>query len=211
MFDLICDLDEYYLTRTETILIKEIIDELSIIINNKHLIEFGSGSSIKTMIILNSIKNIKSYIPIDISEEHLNNSAEKIKKKFPTLKVFPICHDFTKGLNLFHILKDEPRVIFFPGSTIGNFSEDEVNKFVLKTADTLKPNGEIIIGYDLKKEKSIIEAAYNDKKGITREFNLNLLRRINYELNGNFNLEKFEHKAIFNEAKKNGILYFSTI
>ncbi|MAI06904.1 MAG: L-histidine N(alpha)-methyltransferase [Alphaproteobacteria bacterium TMED87] len=200
LFDLICELEEYYLTRTEIELLKEISEELSDIIRNKHLIEYGSGSSKKIKILLDSGSIIKSYVPIDISEKYLLEVCKNLNKEYPLLKINNICADFTKKIK-FNKISEEPKIIFFPGSTIGNFSEIEITNFIRNTAEALKPNGEIIVGFDLFKNKKIIENAYNDSKGITKDFNLNILKRINNELSANFILENFKHDAIFCEDK----------
>ncbi len=201
LFDQICELEEYYITRTEIKLLSKISEELAKIIDNKHLIEYGSGSSKKIRILLDSNSKLKSYIPVDISENYLLDVCEKLEEEYPLLKINKQCADFTKKINLKGIHKNDNKVVFFPGSTIGNFTEKEIIIFIHNLIETLDGNGEIIVGFDLFKNKNIIEPAYNDKKGITRDFNLNILKRINNELGANFVIDNFKHKAVFIKNK----------
>lgn len=201
LFDEICELDEYYPTRTETGILTENIDEIaSVFQDNTLLIEFGSGSSIKTKLLLEHLDNLAGYVPIDISEDYLNNQAEKLRKEFPGLEIVPLAADYTKPLDMPVIHKEvDHRITFFPGSTIGNFLPEIAKDFLKIIAETSCKNGGLLIGVDLVKDIKTLEAAYNDSEGVTAEFNLNLLRRINRDFNTNFNLDNFYHKAIFNE------------
>ncbi len=201
LFDQICELEEYYPTRTEIGLLKDRADEIAGIISGQHLIEFGSGSSTKVRILLDAATRLASYVPVDISKDHLYASAEAIAKDYPGLEVLPICADFTQPFDLPEKLDAGTRVAFFPGSTIGNFSRKEAENFLAMTADILGDGGGMVIGVDLKKDPDILNAAYNDDDGVTADFNLNLLKRINRELDGTFELDNFSHEAHYNEKK----------
>ncbi len=201
LFDEICKLDEYYPTRTEMKIMQDNIKEMGELLGEgTMLIELGSGSSQKIKLLLNHIPGLAGYIPVDISSEHLINSSKILKKEYPHINIFPLAADYTKYFELPVI--DNPydhRAVYFPGSTIGNFTKDEARKFINRIADIAGENGGLIIGVDLKKDKDILEAAYNDKKGITAAFNLNILNHINRELNADFDINKFKHNACFNE------------
>jgi len=202
LFDQICALEEYYVTRTETAILSdnasEIVDYLG---ENSQLIEFGSGSSIKVSILLKALQGHLAYTAIDISKDHLLVSTEALAEKNPGLLVTAICADYTKSIVLpSEVLKhDGTPVVFFPGSSIGNFTPGPAREFLAQTADLLRPRrGGLLIGVDLKKDVSLLHAAYNDAKGITAAFNLNLLVRANAELGANFNVPAFHHDAIYN-------------
>jgi len=201
LFDQICELDEYYLTRTELRLLKEVANYIADVVDGQHLIEFGSGSSIKSRVLLDAAKNLASYVPVDISEDHLLTCADAIAQDYPKLDVIPVCADITKIFDLPERLMNGERIGFFPGSTIGNLSRKDAIDFLSMTADLLGAGGGLVIGVDLKKDPDILNAAYNDKKGITADFNLNLLKRINRELGGSFEVESFTHRAYYNEEK----------
>lgn len=203
LFDQICELKEYYLTRTEQqIMIDNISEIVKAIPKNSLLIEFGSGSSTKTRLLLERIKHLSGYVPIDISEEHLHKSAEKLKREYPGLDIYPLAADYTKHLKLPKISRDvEHRITYFPGSTIGNFTHTQAKEFLKVIAEECGIGGGLIIGFDLVKDRNVLLAAYNDKEGITAKFNLNILRRLNNEFGADFNMESFKHSAIFNEDK----------
>lgn len=203
LFDQICELKEYYLTRTEQqIMMDNISGIVEAIPKNSLLIEFGSGSSTKTRLLLDRIKHLSGYVPIDISEEHLHKSAEKLRKEYPGLDVYPLAADYTKPLRLPKISRDvEHRITYFPGSTIGNFTNTQAKEFLTVIAEECGIGGGLIIGFDLVKDRNVLLAAYNDKEGITAKFNLNILRRLNKEFGTDFNIESFKHNAIFNEEE----------
>lgn len=209
LFDQICELDEYYLTRTELSIIENNINEITQLIDEDTLfIEFGSGSSIKTMRILENIDKTAGYVPIDISEEHLKNSVSKLKSDFPDLDIFPIAADFTNPIQFPDIFRNVTRrVLFFPGSSIGNFTDEESRKFMHIASINCGPEGGLLIGIDMFKDKDIIESAYNDSKGITAEFNLNILSRINNEFGADFKLDNFSHRAVFYQKKSRIEMY----
>ena len=201
LFDEICKLDEYYLTRTELDIMDRYLEEMAYQIGPRAvLVEFGSGSSTKTRILLGALENPVGYVPIDISEEHLLSTAEDLRMAFPYMQIMPVVADFTQGFEL-----PTPgstyshAALFFPGSTIGNFTPSKAIEMMRSMAQILGPQGGMLIGLDLQKDPTTLEAAYNDAMGVTAEFNLNLLHRINRELGGDFNVEQFRHQAIYNE------------
>jgi L-histidine Nalpha-methyltransferase len=201
LFDEICKLDEYYLTRTEIQIMKDNIEEIgSLLGEGTLLVELGSGSSIKIRLLLDHIPGLAGYIPIDISQEHLKLAAESLKKDYPELNIFPLVADYTKNFSLPHIDKPyDHKAAYYPGSTIGNFSPAKARQFLGRIAKIIGNNGGLIIGVDLKKDAQKLEAAYNDGKGVTAEFNINILRHLNREINSDFNIDKFKHYAFFNE------------
>lgn len=201
LFDQICELQEYYLTRTESKLLNDISKDLDELLSSEsNLLEPGSGAGDKLKILLSSLSNLKKITLLDISQEMLVNSGKKLRSLYPQIEVNTIVGDFTE-VSEYHeeieTLKGD-KVIFFPGSTIGNFSPIEAGKLLSSFASVAGENGALLIGVDQIKDKTLIEEAYNDSKGITAEFNLNMLRRINRELNGTFNTEQFTHKAFYN-------------
>jgi len=204
LFDQICTLEEYYVTRTETALLTEHAAEMaSRIGRNCHLIEFGSGSSIKVNILLAALTGDIAYTAIDISKDHLRASAAALARKHPDLHVSAVCADYTRPIELpKEIVGHEGApVVFFPGSSIGNFDNASARAFLKQTADLLRPRrGGLLIGADLKKDTDVLLAAYNDSKGVTAAFNLNLLVRANAELGADFDIASFRHEAVYNEA-----------
>jgi dimethylhistidine N-methyltransferase len=202
LFEEISNLDEYYLTDAEVEILKSHSDEISEAVGpNSLIIEFGSGSSTKTRLLLEKLEEIAGYIPVDISRDFLFEEAEKLREEFPKLNITPLAADYTKPFELGVNGHASRRVIFFPGSTIGNFTPGQAKEFLFQSADLLGKGDGLLIGVDLKKDREILEKAYNDSEGITAEFNKNLLKRINRELGGNFNLETFQHRAFYNDDK----------
>ena len=200
LFDQICELDEYYLTRTERKIITDNAQEMAQQIGTEvMLVEFGSGSSIKTTLLLDALQDPVAYVPLDISEDHLIKTAKDLQKKYPRIEVLPLVADFTKSFQLPKSNRPASHsAVFFPGSTIGNFLPIEATQMLKTIAGILGPDGGMLIGIDLQKDPAIIEAAYNDAKGITDAFNLNVLHRVNRELSGNFNVDQFSHYAAYN-------------
>ncbi|MEM7084438.1 MAG: L-histidine N(alpha)-methyltransferase, partial [Pseudomonadota bacterium] len=165
------------------------------------LIEFGSGSSAKTGRLLNAMHAPAAYVPVEISKDHLVNAAQRIAEEYEHVEVLPVCADFTQPFALpSPEVMPERNVVYFPGSTIGNFYPEEMHALLQTMARIAKAGGGLLIGVDLKKDNGVLKAAYNDAQGVTREFNLNILKRINRELNANFDLHAFTHRAIYNEA-----------
>lgn len=200
LFNEICRLDEYYLTRTEINILNRNIDEIiNTIGKNTLLVELGSGSSVKTKILLNKINSPAAYVCIDIAEEELSRASKELIEIFPQIDIVPLNLDFMNLTRIPYYKNYDTVTYFFPGSTIGNFSPNEAREFFLKIRNAMPGKTGLLIGVDLVKEKSIISKAYNDSKGITASFNLNILNNINSLTGSNFNLEGFEHEAFFNE------------
>jgi dimethylhistidine N-methyltransferase len=201
LFDEICRLKEYYPTRTEIQIMKDNIDEMSSLLGEGTLlIELGSGSSIKIRLLLDNIPGLAGYVPVDISAEHLHNTVEILKAEYPHIDIFPLAADYTKDFELPEINKPyDHKAVYYPGSTIGNFTRREAKEFLKRISKICGNNGGLIIGVDLRKDKETLEKAYNDKEGVTAAFNLNILEHINTELDSNFDLEKFRHFSFFNE------------
>jgi len=203
LFDAICTLDEYYLTRTETAILRTYVEEIAALIGNGALIEFGSGSSQKVRIILDAMPQVSSQLPVyvglDISKQHLQESCTQLAQDYPGLVAIAICTDYTQPLQLPDIsaIRNKHKVGFFPGSSIGNLEPQEAVQFLKNTASVLE-HGDLLIGVDLKKDKAILEAAYDDAQGISAAFALNLLTRINRELGADFELANFGYQAIYN-------------
>jgi dimethylhistidine N-methyltransferase len=201
LFDQICELDEYYPTRTELSIMQQHAGAMAQLIGRGCLlIEYGSGSSLKTRVLLDHLQAPAAYVPIDISREHLMRSAAGLAAAYPSLKVLPVCADYTADFTL--PLCHRPiarKVVYFPGSTIGNFDPVQAQKFLCHIAAIAGAGGGLLIGIDLKKDARILEPAYNDAKGVTAAFNLNLLHRINRELGADFQLHQFRHHAFYNE------------
>lgn len=204
LFDQICALDEYYVTRTESAILTDRAAEIVSHWGDRwHLIEFGSGSSIKVGILLDAIKKPGAYTAIDISKDHLLTSSAALARRNPHIQVRAVCADYTRPLALPDEIMniDGTPIVFFPGSSIGNFTADQARGFLVQTADLLRPKqGGLLIGADLKKDNAVLRAAYNDSKGVTAAFNLNILERANRELGANFDVTAFRHEAIYNEA-----------
>ena len=199
LFEAITKLPEYYLTRTETGILEDNREDLARWVGpDACLVEYGSGSSAKTRILLEACRPA-AYVPVDISRGHLLASARRIYEDFSGLAVYPTCADYSQSFELPPTTTDLRRVAFFPGSTIGNFEVDEVPGFLRGVGRVVGPGGRLIIGVDTKKPESMLNAAYNDAAGVTREFNLNILRHINAIAGADFDIGKFEHQAQYNQ------------
>ena len=200
LFQKICELPEYYITRTEIDILgrhgAEIASELG---PNVELIGLGTGAGTKTRILIEALDRPAVYMPVDISEKQLYESAAIFRKVFPDLEVLPVCADYLQPVVL-----PTPRrtfshkVVYFPGSTLGNFEPDEAADFLRRIARVCGDGGGLLLGVDLKKDQRVLEAAYNDSAGVTAQFNLNLLERINRELGADFDLDQWRHRAIYN-------------
>lgn len=203
LFERITDLPEYYPTRTEMKILRDHgADIAKLIPKGAALVEFGSGSSKKARIMLAAAPALACYVPVDICGEMIEQEAIDLRVDFPNLKVLPVTADICKPFDLPAEAKAAvTRVGFFPGSTIGNFEPHEAAAFLRNAAQILGPNSTLIVGADLIKSTEVLNAAYNDKAGVTAEFNLNLLTRMNRELRGTFDLDTFEHHAFFNRER----------
>ncbi len=202
LFDAITKLPEYYQTRTEIAILQDNAAEIAHHVGTGSLlIEPGGGSCAKVHILLEGLKPM-AYVPMDISRQHLRLATEELAAAFPWLEIHATCTDFTQSMVLPPTALENTegtKVAFFPGSSIGNFAPEGAIKFLTSIAQLVNSEGYLLIGVDLKKDKSILHAAYNDAAGITAQFNLNLLRRINHELDADFDLSGWQHKAIYNE------------
>ncbi len=202
LFEQITELDEYYLTRTELQIMQDNIQEIANALGkNIQLVELGSGSSFKTRLLLDHLEEIHSYAPVDISRSFLNDVAQNLREEYPELKIHPVAMDYTKSLSLPKVPDGVKRIVYFPGSTIGNFTSIHAKEFIGLIAKSLDNQGGLLIGFDLVKDRETLLAAYDDSKGVTAQFNRNILRRINNELGADFDLSRFKHKAKFNEEK----------
>lgn len=200
LFDAICDLREYYPTRTETALLARTMPRLSEALRDvRHLIEYGSGSSKKTALVLDSLRSLESYVPVDISAEYLLSVADRLCSQYPNLRIAPLVGDFTQKIALPSTTAKGKKAGFFPGSTIGNLSADDRREFLARARNQLGNDAFFVLGADLVKDRSVLRAAYNDAAGVTALFNLNLLRRINRELGADFNESAFRHQAVWSE------------
>ena len=202
LFEDITRLPEYYPTRTELAILKDNARAVAAAIpKGAVLVEFGAGSAAKAKILLNAAPQIAAYVPVDISAEFLVDEATRLERDIPRIGVHPVAADFTQRFALPAAVEGRPRVGFFPGSTIGNFEPHEASEFLRQAANILGPGASLIVGADLVKDEAVLHAAYNDAAGVTAQFNLNLLVRMNRELGADFDLAQFEHHAFFNRAK----------
>jgi dimethylhistidine N-methyltransferase len=203
LFEEITRLPEYYPTETELGIMRDNIGEIAELVGKQaSLIEYGSGSSLKTRVLLEHLDELAAYVPVDISEDHLLESASQIRREFPGLDVLPVVADFTQPFQL-----PSPKVmpvrniVYFPGSTIGNFTHDAAHELLRVMHEEAGAGGALLIGVDLQKDPAIIERAYNDSAGVTAEFNRNMLRHLNREFGADFDLEAFAHSARYNEEE----------
>ena len=213
LFDDICALPEYYLTRTETAILRERAGEIAALAGpGCALVEFGSGSSIKSRLLLDALEDLAVYAPIDISRQHLDESARRLGRDYPTLRIEPVCADYM-------VLPALPatghaarrRLGFFPGSTIGNLEPADATAFLRRARRLLGEGGALVLGADLKKDSRLLHDAYNDSAGVTAAFSLNLLRRMNRELHANFDLENFAHEAFYNSEEGRIEIYIRSL
>jgi len=203
LFSRICRLDEYYPTRTEIGILRRSAARIAELAGPKsHLIELGSGDSIKVRLLLEAMTSPARHTAVDISRDHLRNSAKDLARIFPDIEIAAVCADYTQPFDVPSPDErpDAKRVGFFPGSTIGNFTPDEAVAFLKSTASLLN-GGDLVVGVDLKKDPGHLIAAYNDSEGVTAAFNLNLLVRINRELGGDFEIDAYEHRAHYNAGQ----------
>ncbi len=200
LFQKICELPEYYITRTEIdILDRNRVDIASHLGPNIELIGLGTGAGTKTRILIEALENPAVYIPVDISEKQLRESTALFQEIFPDLEILPVCADYLQPVMLPSPRQNPARnVVYFPGSTIGNFEPTEATEFLGRIANVCRENGGLLVGVDLKKDPHVLEAAYNDSAGVTAQFNLNLLTRLNRELGADFDLESWRHRAVYN-------------
>jgi dimethylhistidine N-methyltransferase len=200
LFEAICELPEYYLTRTELGILRRRAPEIAERCGeHTALIEYGSGAGVKVRLLLDQLRNPAAYVPVDISMEQLAVVAGERARQYPTLRVAPVNADYTTRFTLPNLPPDARRVAFFPGSTIGNLHPAEATAFLHRIRATVGPRGAVILGVDRRKDVSLLREAYNDAAGVTAAFNLNLLTRLNRELGATFDLGTFRHWAHFND------------
>lgn len=201
LFEEICQLPEYYPTRTEISILRDIAPELMRTVAHKDLVELGAGANLKIRILLNAVgKSSRAtlrYIPIDISQSAVIGASHGLLERYPELQVLGIIADFTSQLDV--IPTERTLIFFFLGSTIGNMEQDETISFLQSISANMKPDDRLLVGFDMVKARKTIEAAYNDSMGVTAEFNKNILNVLNNELNADFDLSHFDHLAFFSE------------
>jgi L-histidine Nalpha-methyltransferase len=213
LFDAICELPEYYPTRTEIAILDDCAAEIAALIGpGAQLVEFGSGASRKVRTLLCALERPSAYVGIDIAREQLRAATDTLALDFPGLDVVAVCADYTDPLDLEPLPKAEGRRLgFFPGSTIGNLSMPEAVEFLRGSRHVVGPDGAMLVGVDVKKDPAILNAAYNDAQGVTAAFNLNLLVRINRELGADFDLDRFAHEAFYSEAAGRVEIYIRSL
>jgi dimethylhistidine N-methyltransferase len=203
LFDQICALPEYYPTRTELALMDKHLPEVAELVGpGAAVIEFGAGSNIKVRKLLDHLIEPAAYVPVEISGDYLVEQCKDLARDYPDIHVQPVLADFTQPFELpRHPVEPTRNLVFFPGSTIGNFTRPEALGLLEVMRHEARSGGALLIGVDLRKNRRTVEAAYNDAAGVTAEFNLNVLRRLNRELDADFDLDAFEHRAIYDEAQ----------
>lgn len=202
LFQQICDLPEYYITRTEIEILRLHGADMAKALGSQiELIGLGTGAGTKTRILLEELHNPLVYVPIDISREQLENSCARFREMFPALQILPVCADYLEPFELPLPRQLSSRsVVYFPGSTIGNFEPDAAGEFLSRLVERVGNGGGLLIGVDLQKHRHVLERAYNDRAGVTAQFNKNLLARINRELDADFDLDRWRHHAIYNST-----------
>lgn len=199
LFERITGLQDYYPTRTETAILRRHADTMASFIGGQAvLIEYGAGACIKTQILLDALRQPAAYVPIDISGDFLAQTAERLRGRYPQLDVQPVVADFTEDFRFTARLPEGRRIAFFPGSTLGNLDQGQALALLRRMRRHVGDDGRALIGVDLIKDTATLVRAYDDCEGVTAEFNLNLLRRINRELRGTLPLEAFQHEARWN-------------
>jgi dimethylhistidine N-methyltransferase len=202
LFERICDLEEYYPTRTELAIMERHVGAMAGALGPEcAVVEYGSGSSLKTQLLLQHLAAPAAYLPVDISAVALAGATARLARRFPDLPLVPVCADFTQPLAVPAIPGARRRVVYFPGSTIGNFHKVDAVSFLARIRGECGPGGALLIGVDLLKDRQTLERAYDDARGVTAAFNLNVLARANRELDADFHLEAFEHRACFDPRR----------
>ena len=214
LFEEICELPEYYLTRAEMSILAERAPEVARLVGrDAQLIEFGSGSSRKVRLLLEALQHPAAYVAIDISRELLRQSADELAAEFPELAVVAVCADYLQPFRLPALPQrgEGRRLGFFPGSTIGNFTSEEALDFLVGCRRVLGRGDAMLIGVDLKKDPALLDAAYNDSAGVTAQFILNLLERVNRELDADFDLDRFAYEGFYNEVAGRIEIYIKSL
>ena len=203
LFEQITRLPEYYLTRVELQLLADTMPAINdVVAACAHVVEYGSGSGRKTHLLLEGLDDPVAYTPIEISRTALVASVERLSEAFPRIEMLPVCADFTEPVPLPRPARDPGHtLLFFPGSTLGNFEREDALRLLCSMRTTMGPRGQALIGIDLDKDSALIEAAYNDSAGITAAFTLNLLARLNREIGSDFDLDGFRHRAVYSRER----------
>ena len=204
LFERITKQPEYYPTRAELAILRTHVGDIATLAGERcALVEYGSGAGVKVRLLLDAFADeghpVAAYVPIDISREQLADVAAQIAAEYPAVPVRPACADYTAPLRLPDLPQRARRIAFFPGSTIGNFHPTEAAAFLRRVRRTVADDGVLVLGVDRRKDAATLNAAYNDSAGVTADFNLNMLARLNRELSADFNLSHFQHRAFFNE------------
>ena len=203
LFEKICELPEYYPTRTEAWILQEYADEIAAITNCCDLIELGSGSSTKTQALLTAYQKIANscrYLPIDVSGGILKTSVLQLQEKYPDIAIHGLLGTYEQALVHLESNYLQSRMLFFLGSSLGNFNQEECDIFLNQVSRTLQPGDYFLLGIDLQKPPDILEAAYNDSQEVTAAFNLNMLSHLNWRFQGNFDISLFKHQAVYNQV-----------
>ncbi|AHG92759.1 methyltransferase (plasmid) [Gemmatirosa kalamazoonensis] len=200
LFERICELDEYYLTRTELTILRRHVGEIAALAGPRAaLVEYGSGAGVKVRLLLDAMEDPAAYVPIDISREQLARVASELAAEYRTVPILPVCADYTAPVVIPDLPQRARRVAFFPGSTIGNFHPPEATAFLRRVRRTLGRDGLLILGVDRRKDAATLHAAYDDAQGVTAAFNRNMLARLNREYGADFDLARFRHRAVWND------------
>jgi L-histidine Nalpha-methyltransferase len=203
LFEKICQLPEYYLTHVETAIMRTRAATMAEAIGAEvAVIEFGSGDGAKTRLLLAALAQPRYYVPVDIAASSLARTARALQRDYPQLKVLPLCADFTRRIELPPLPAAERRLIYFPGSTLGNYSAADAVRLLRLMRELAGSDGLALIGFDLVKDRSLLERAYNDEAGVTAEFNLNALRHVNRRLGIGFDVSHFRHRALWVESEQ---------
>lgn len=205
LFERICDLDDYYLTRAELSILRARASEIATLVgSDAALIEYGSGAGVKVRLLLDAMEQagvpFAAYTPIDISREQLLRVSAEISSEYSRVPVLPVCADYTAPLSIPELPSRARRLAFFPGSTIGNFHPHEAAAFLRRVREVVGHDGALLLGVDRRKDSRVLDAAYDDREGVTAEFNLNALARLNREADADFDLDAFRHCALWNDG-----------
>lgn len=214
LFEQICQLPEYYLTRTETQILEEFASDIAYLTGDCELVELGSGSSTKTRLLLDAYQAQATplhYVPIDVSAGMLEKSARQLRREYTSIQVHGIAATYNMGLANLQPAHLPARLLMFIGSSLGNLNPKECDRFLTQIANALNPGDYFLLGLDLQKPKSTLEAAYNDAQGVTAEFNLNMLRHLNQRFDGNFDLSQFKHQAVYNDVDHQIEMYLHSL
>jgi len=200
LFEQICATDEYYLTRAELEILRGRCGEIAELAGPRcALVEYGSGAGIKVRLLLEALETPVAYVPVDISREQLRRVARELASDYPAVRIQSVCADYTRQVRLPALPTAARRLVFFPGSTIGNFHPTEATAFLRRVRNSLGPGGALVLGLDRRKDPRTLNRAYNDAGGITAAFNLNVLARLNRDFCADFDLRRFRHRAFFNQ------------